>query len=333
MINLYVFLICTLITITFTVLILVKLIPYLRSLKIGQKILDIGPNWHKTKEGTPTMCGVAFVIAGFIGIISVIAIFYKEFSLNDKLLIINVYTYAILNGLIGIIDDIAKIKKSKNEGLTPKAKFFLQSIVAILFLISLKLTVGIDTGIYMPFFNVTLEIGSMYYVLCYFILCGVVNSVNLTDGIDGLASSIALTSGFFLFIVSFTKSESIALTVISSLIIGATAGFLFFNSHPAKAFMGDTGSLFLGGLVVSSSFVLNNPLLVLVYGFVFIIEAASDILQVGYYKLSKGKRIFKMAPLHHHFEKSGFSEKKIVLLFSLTNVIFCILAYFGLGNL
>lgn len=160
-----------------------------------------------------------------------------------------------------------------------------------------------------------------------------VNSVNLTDGIDGLASSVALTVGLFLFYLVFVRIESIPLTVISAILIGSTIGFLFFNIHPAKAFMGDTGSLFLGAVIASSAFVLNSPLLVLVYGFVFVIEALSDILQVAYFKLSHGKRIFKMAPLHHHFEKSGFSEMKIVGIFSLVNAIFCILAYLGLGNL
>lgn len=330
--KLLIFLSCLITTIVITVAILIKLIPYLRSIKIGQKILDIGPKWHKNKEGTPTMCGISFVIASLLSVILLISIFNSKLSLNDKLVIINVITFSILNGMIGIIDDVAKIRKSKNEGLTPKAKFLLQSIVAALFLISLKFTVGIDTNIFIPFFQANINLGFFYYILCYLIICGVVNSVNLTDGIDGLASSIALTVGLFLFFISFTKVENIPLTVISSLIIGSSLGFLFFNLHPAKAFMGDTGSLFLGGLVVSSSFVLNNPLLVLIYGFVFIVEALSDILQVSYFKITKGKRIFKMAPLHHHFEKSGFSEIKIVMIFSITNILFCILSYFGLGN-
>lgn len=331
--KLLIFLSSLIITFVITVVILIKLIPYLRSIKIGQKILDIGPKWHKKKEGTPTMCGISFVIASLFSVILIILIFNSKLSLNDKLVIINVIAFSVLNGMIGIIDDIAKIRKSKNEGLTPKSKFLLQSIVAVLFLISLKFTVGIDTNIFIPFFNVNINLEFFYYILCYFIICGVVNSVNLTDGIDGLASSVALTVGLFLFFVSFTKLENVPLTVISSLIIGSTIGFLFFNLYPAKAFMGDAGSLFLGGLVVSSSFILNNPLLVLIYGFVFIVEALSDILQVSFFKLTKGKRIFKMAPIHHHFEKSGFSEMKIVMIFSITNILFCILAYFGLGNL
>ena len=333
MINLYIFLVCFFVTISSTVLILLKLIPYLKSVKIGQKILDIGPNWHKSKEGTPTMCGISFVVAGIFGVLAVFIAFYEKIQTREIILILNIYVYGILNALIGVIDDIAKIKKAKNEGLTPKVKFLFQSFAAVLFLISLKYTVGISTTLYIPYFNYNLELVFFYYLISYFVLCGIVNSVNLTDGIDGLASSVSLTVGLFLFFVSFTKLESIPLLVISAVIIGGTIGFLFFNLHPAKAFMGDTGSLFLGAIIASSAFVLNSPLLVLVYGFVFVIEAFSDILQVIYFKISHGKRIFKMAPLHHHFEKSGYSEMKIVMLFSFANAVFCILAYFGLENL
>lgn len=331
--NIYVFLLCFFITISSTVLILLKLIPYLRTIKIGQKILDIGPNWHKSKEGTPTMCGISFVFAGLLGVLAVVTVYFRKLPTRELALIFNVYIYGILNAMIGIIDDVAKIKKAKNQGLTPKVKFLFQSLVAILFLISLKLTVGINTNLYIPYLNYNLELGFFYYLISYLILCGIVNSVNLTDGIDGLASSVSLTVGLFLFFVSFTKHESISLTVVSAVIVGAAIGFLFFNLHPAKAFMGDTGALFLGAIIASSSFILDSPLLVLVYGFVFVVEAISDILQVIYFKISHGKRIFKMAPLHHHFEKNGYHEMKIVMLFSFVNAVFCILAYFGLGNL
>ncbi len=331
--NLHVFLLCFFVTMSATVLILLKLIPYLKSVKIGQKILDIGPNWHKSKEGTPTMCGVSFVVAGILGVLAVLIAFFNKIQTREFILILNVYVYGVLNALIGVIDDIAKIKKAKNQGLTPKVKFLFQSAAAVLFLISLKCTVGISTTLYIPYFNYSLELGFFYYLMSYFILCGIVNSVNLTDGIDGLASSVSLTVGLFLFFISFTKLESFPLLLISAVITGGTIGFLFFNLHPAKAFMGDTGSLFLGAIIASSAFILDSPLLVLVYGFIFVIEAFSDILQVVYFKITHGRRIFKMAPLHHHFEKSGYSEMKIVMLFSFVNAVFCILAYFGLGNL
>lgn len=331
--KLYIFLTGLLITLVLTILILIKLIPYLKSKKIGQKILEIGPRWHKNKEGTPTMGGVSFIIASLVAVVTCIIVYYRQFGKKELILLINIFSFAILNALIGLIDDIAKMKKAKNEGLTPKMKFLFQSIVAILFLISLSVTYGINTALYIPFFDFTLELGLFYYVVAYLLLCGIVNSVNLTDGLDGLAAAIALTVGLFISFVSFTVFDSLSTTLLGAILLGAAIGFLVFNLYPARIFMGDTGSLFLGAIVVSISFVLNNPLLVLIYGFVFVIEALSDILQVGYFKLSHGKRIFKMAPLHHHFEKSGFSEMKIVTIFTIVNIAFCILAYFGLGNL
>ena len=333
MFNFKIFIICFLITLVVTVLILKRLIPFLKSIKAGQKILDIGPKWHKPKEGTPTMCGASFIVSGIIAISTVLLIYFNKIQLNDIMLILNIFVFAILNALIGVIDDLAKLRKSKNEGLSAKAKLLFQSIVTILFLASLKFTVGINTILYIPYFNINIELGFFYYVISFLILCGMVNSVNLTDGIDGLASSVTLTVGLFLFFVAFTKAESIPLILISSLLIGSTIGFLFFNLHPAKCFMGDTGSLFLGAIVGASAFILDNPLLVLIYGCVFFLESISDIMQVIYFKITKGKRLFKMAPLHHHFEKCGFSEMKIVGVFSIVNIIFCIIAYFGLGRI
>ena len=329
----YIFCTALLFTFIFTVSVLRKLIPYLEAKKIGQIILDIGPSWHKSKEGTPTMGGVAFVIGGIIASIVAALAFGDDMGKKELLTLFNVISFCLLNALIGLIDDLAKMKKSKNEGLTPKTKLIFQAIAGILFLVSFKYTVGLDTSLYVPYFDKTLQMGALYYPFALLILCGVVNSVNLTDGLDGLASSVALTVGIFITYVAIRITFSISLTVIGAILIGSTVAFLIYNLHPAKIFMGDTGSLFLGAMVVSSSFVMNNPLIVLVYGFVFIIEALSDIIQVGYYKISKGKRIFKMAPLHHHFEKCGFSEMRIVSLFTSVNFIFCLIALFGLGNL
>lgn len=331
--SIYIFFTAFLITLFLTITILIKLIPYLKSKKIGQRILEIGPRWHKSKEGTPTMGGISFIISSAVAIIICIILFNSKFEKKEIILLVNVFAYAILNALIGLIDDIAKMRRATNEGLTPKMKFIFQSIVAILFLISLRATYGIDTRLYIPFFDFTVELGILYYVLAYFLLCGVVNSVNLTDGLDGLASSVTLTVGLFITFISFVKTDSAIATLIGAILLGSTIGFLTFNLYPAKIFMGDTGSLFLGAIVVSISFLLNSPLLVFIYGFVFIVEALSDILQVGYFKLTHGKRIFKMAPLHHHFEKSGLSEMKIVVLFTVVNILFCFIAYFGLGNL
>lgn len=302
------------------------LIPIIASKKYGQKILECGPNWHKKKEGTPTMGGIGFIIPIIICFILFFFILRTENQTREILCTLNVLIYAVLNALIGIIDDLAKIRKKQNEGLTPLKKFMFQSVAAILFLVSFKLSVGIDTSIVIPFSDVRIELGFMFYIIAFFVLCGFVNAVNLTDGIDGLASSVTLTVSVLFLAVSLTI-DSTPLLFFSSSVLGAMLGFLVFNFHPAKIFMGDTGSLFLGAIVVSYSFISNNIILVLLYGFVFLCEAMSDIIQVVYFKLSKGKRILKMAPLHHHFEKCGWSEVKIVSVFTVVNLIFCILAY------
>ena len=327
------FLLTFLIVFVTTVLGLRYLIPVLKSKKMGQKILEIGPRWHKNKEGTPTMGGIAFVFAIAIAYILFFALSYGKIDQKHLLLSLNIIIYAILNAMIGIIDDFAKVRKSKNEGLTPLAKYTFQSIIAILFLISIKYTVGISTELFIPYLNVYIDLGFFYYVVAYFALCGVVNSVNLTDGIDGLASSITLSVGIFFTTINFMLLKDTNIAFFSAALVAATIGFLWYNFYPAKIFMGDTGSLFLGALVVSMAFLVDNILLVSVYGFVFVIEAISDILQVVYFKITKGKRLFKMAPIHHHFEKIGFSEVKIVVLFTMVNAFFCFLAYFGMGNL
>ena len=331
MYNFYVFIITLFFSLFLTILITKKIIPVLAKNKMGQRILADGPNWHKEKEGTPTMGGVSCVLAT-IACFFIFCIFLKS-DTKEIVILLNVLAYSILNALIGIIDDFAKIRNRRNEGLSAKSKFFLQSIAAILFLISLRITVNINTELYIPFVNVKYDIGIFYYILAYFLLCGFVNAVNLTDGLDGLASSVVLSIGLFFAFVSLSLINNAVLSFISAVLIGGTIGFLRFNLHPAKIFMGDTGSLFLGSMVVSISFVINNILLVLVYGFVFLCEALSDILQVVYFKITNGKRIFKMAPIHHHFEKNGWSEIKIVIIFMLVNFAFCLLSYFGIGTI
>ncbi len=325
----FIFVIFTLLIMFFTVIVLRKLIPFLTSKHIGQKILDIGPRWHKNKEGTPTMGGVSFIFVGLVAFIIYIISYFKVMDSREILLLINIMVYSLLNGMIGIIDDVAKIRKKRNEGLTPIGKFALQSVFAILFLISLRISVGIETVLKIPFTNVEFEIGFLYYILAFFMLCGIVNSVNLTDGIDGLASTIVFTIGLLFTVINIAYFENYVLTFISAVLIGSAVGFLSYNFYPARIFMGDTGSLYLGGIIAASSFLLDNILLVLIYGFVFVIEALSDVLQVAYFKISKGKRLFKMAPLHHHFEKSGWSEIKIVTVFAFVNAICCIIAFLG----
>lgn len=325
-----IFVIFTLFIFGFTVFNLKKLIPVLASRHMGQKILDIGPRWHKSKEGTPTMGGVAFIIAGIVTFLAFLLIFSSRMERRDVLLIVNTMVYGILNALIGMIDDMAKIRKKRNEGLTPIMKFTLQAVFSFVFLFTVNLSVGIDTVLKIPFTALSIDLGFFYYIILFFMLVGIVNSVNLTDGIDGLASSVVFTVGVFLICVNAFVLSIYPITFISALLVGSSLGFLTYNFHPARVFMGDTGSLYLGGIIAATVFLTNNVIVTLLYCFVFVLEAVSDILQVGYFKFTKGKRLFKIAPLHHHFEKCGWSEIKIVTVFTVINSIFCIIAYLGL---
>ncbi len=311
-----------------TVIICSRVIPILKSHKVGQKILDIGPRWHKSKEGTPTMGGICFIMA----ILFVMAGFFVYYGVkgqaNRLIPLALTLGLATFNGMIGFVDDFAKLVKKQNEGLLAWQKFALQLLAAILYVVVMKLTGHIDTSLYIPYFGIELELGSFYYLFALFIVTGMVNSVNLTDGIDGLASSVTLVIGMFLCFVSFIKSD-LSLGLASACMMGGTLGFLVYNFYPARVFMGDTGSLFLGGMVVGTAFMVGNPLIVLVFGLVFVLETLSVILQVASFKLT-GKRIFKMSPIHHHFEKCGWSEVKIVSIFSAVTLVCCVLAWLGI---
>ena len=304
------------------------LIPKLKSLKMGQKILDIGPRWHKGKEGTPTMGGlamlattlavmVAYVLAGVIS---------GAYEISFKL--VTVVSYGLLNGLIGIIDDRVKLLKKKNEGLTAKQKYALQFVCAAIFIAVMRICNFVDTTLHIPFTSVRIELGVFYYVIAVLLLTGIVNAVNLTDGIDGLASSVTLIVGCLFAVLAVTKFPGEGLSVLGGVIAGVCGGFLVYNFYPAKIFMGDTGSLFLGGIVIGGAFMLGSPLAVILFGLIYIIETASVILQVASFKLT-GKRIFKMAPIHHHFEMCGWSEIKIVTVASAVTAAFGILSYFA----
>lgn len=318
-----------------TVLVSRRLIPILKSRKMGQTILEIGPRWHKSKEGTPTMGGLAFIAASVT--VGVLASVYLAFTDGIRTTLPFMFTLAfgVICGLIGCIDDAAKLRKKQNEGLTAPQKYLLQLIAAALYLLGMTLVCGVDTSLYIPFFDVELELGAFYYVIALLLLTGVNNAVNLTDGIDGLCSSVTLVVGLFFTAVGYMNGLAEPdgeLLLLGAVMIGSCAGFLVYNFYPARVFMGDTGSLFLGGLVVGGSFMLGKPLLVIVFGLVYIIETASVILQVGYFKLTHGKRLFKMAPIHHHFEKCGWSEIKIVVVASVVTVVMSIVSLlFGVG--
>ena len=320
-------------TFVLTVCILRPLIPFLKSKKMGQKILEIGPRWHKSKEGTPMMGGLSFIGASLCVMILVLAACAVWGSVTEVLPAVLVLAYGVLNALIGFIDDSAKLRKKQNEGLTARQKYLLQLFAAALFLIFLSLTGVITTELVIPFVGVTWELGIFYYIIALLLLTGIVNAVNLTDGIDGLSSSVTLVVGMFFSAAAFfadSVQNPAAAGILGAWLIGGTLGFLVYNFYPARIFMGDTGSLFLGAMVVGTAFILGNPLIIVVCGIIYICEAASVILQVGYFKLTHGKRLFKMAPIHHHFEKCGWNEVKIVAVFSAVTALFCAAAWFGL---
>ncbi len=308
-------------------------IPYLRKLKFGQTILDEGPNWHKTKQGTPTMGGI-IIVAGVIFAL-VISVLYSivlknqlYFDLVDSYRV-TIMTAGIIMALamsaIGFMDDYIKVVKKRNLGLTARQKTFLQLLVSAAYLSTLGLA-GMKTTT-IPFLgdiDITNGWGLLFWPIALFFIYGFTNAVNLTDGIDGLASSVTLVvaCGFMLMSGFLTHTSN---NVLCAALAGACVGFICWNAHPAKVFMGDTGSMFLGGLVVAISFGTGRPILLILSGIIYLLEALSDIIQVLYYKKTK-KRIFKMAPLHHHFEMCGWSENKIVFVFSLVTFFGCLLA-------
>lgn len=292
------------------------IIPVLRKLKFGQSILEIGPKWHKGKSGTPTMGGVIFIIASIVASL----VFIRDIKG------IFVLAFSLLSGLIGFLDDYIKVVKKRNLGLSPMAKVILMLIITSAFsVLGIELDV-IETTLHIPFTGIYLELG--YYISFFFVfmMIGFINSVNLTDGVDGLAASVTTVVTIFFTLFSMTFLEK-GLTVFSASLCGALIGFLVYNLNPAKVFMGDTGSLFLGGAVSALAILNGEPLIIVIVGIIYLWEAISVMLQVGYFKISGGKRIFKMAPFHHHLEMSGYSENKIVVLFSLITLIASVIAY------
>ncbi len=327
-----IFLCVLVLTFFVTVLISKKLIPFLASKKMGQKILDIGPRWHKSKEGTPTMGGLAFIIASLVcgGIAT--AVIWVLKSSAEALPLLLTLVMATLYGCIGIVDDTAKLRRKQNEGLTAIQKFLLQVIVAVLYLVAMTFLCDLSTVLYIPYLGIEWDMGFFYYLVALLLIVGIDNSVNLTDGIDGLASSVTFVVAVFYSLAAFLAGSvfNTPLAIVGALMAGSSLGFLVYNFYPARVFMGDTGSLFFGGLVVGGAFILDNPLIVVVCGIMFIVETASVMLQVGYFKITHGKRLFKMSPIHHHFEKCGWKETKIVAVFSIVTALFCVLAWFGL---
>ena len=309
-------------------------VPWLRKIKAGQEIREEGPSWHQSKAGTPTMGGIIFIagLAAAVFTAGFTAIMHKDFSAVIVLLFSMVY------GAIGFLDDFQKLKKKQNLGLSAKAKLALQVAAAIVLIVFLQMNGYLKPHhLYIPFWNVTWNIPVwLYYILAVFIMVGTVNAVNLTDGLDGLAASVTIPVFVFFTAVAFLWNME-SQGIFSAGLTGALFGFLVYNYHPAKCFMGDTGSLFLGGAVCAMAFAFDMPLILIPIGIIYIIEALSDIIQVGYFKLTHGKRVFKMAPIHHHMEMGGWfghkwTEKQIGALFTAVTAVFAVIAFLGCMN-
>ena len=316
-----------------TVLLEKKFIPYLMRIKMGQTILEIGPRWHKNKEGTPTMGGI-FFICGIV--VSLVLFASVSVVRTGDLKTLCVLGFMLANGAIGFADDYVKFVKKRNKGLSAKQKLIFQFAAAALFLLAMKACGGITkTALRLPFTDASVELGAFYWVCAILFIAFTVNSTNLTDGIDGLCGSVTLVIAVFFAAVLWKGALSdplfstARLTLVGGL-IGGLIGFLFYNVHPARIFMGDTGSLFIGGAVTGLAFLVDEPLIIAIAGFIYFAESLSVVLQVLSFKLT-GKRIFKMSPIHHHFELCGWSENRIVVVFTAITAVLCALSFWGVS--
>ena len=300
-------------------------IPILHNLKFGQNVREDGPQSHLKKSGTPTMGGIMIIIATLISGL----VFAKKYPLSIPVII-----FMIVFGIIGFLDDFLKIKKKKSDGLLPWQKLILQLIATGIFAMYLLRSQNISTDMLIPFTGGLkdgrfLKLGILFVPAVFFIVLGTDNGVNFTDGLDGLCSSVTIVVAGFFAVVSIR--ENIAITPVIGAIIGALMGFLVYNVHPAKVFMGDTGSLAIGGFIASLALIMQMPLFIVIVGFIYLIEVVSVMIQVTYFKRTGGKRFFKMAPIHHHYEILGFSETRIVAIFSIITFLLSVIAYISLS--
>lgn len=321
----YIYILSALLSLCISIVLLLVFIPILRSVKLGQKILDVGPRWHAPKAGTPIMGGLFFGAAALAG--TALAYFLmrnKHFIADDKMLFASV-VFIVINFLSGFLDDYIKLFKKRNEGLTAKAKLAIQFVATAVYVFAMH-SFGFGTELFIPFVG-NVDFGFFYYPIIVIGIMYLINCVNLTDGIDGLAGSVTFVEMLFFSFLALGTGSMDSL-VISVPMAAALVGFLIFNVHPAKIFMGDTGSLMLGATVVALACMQKMPLILVICGFVYVFEGITVMLQVASYKLT-GKRIFKMSPFHHHLELCDWSEYKIVVSFSLASAVLCVIAYFG----
>ena len=306
-------------------------IPWLHRQKANQEIKS-EVAWHKSKSGTPTMGGVMFILGVLL---SILTIGFPS-MMQGKFVHLFVFLFALVFGAIGFLDDWEKIKNAQNLGLTAGMKFLLQLSAALVFIFLMRRIGFVRPNLYIPFVGTTVPIPEwLYFVFAAFVIVGTVNAVNLTDGVDGLATGTSLPVCLFFVAVTFAWGKDfLELGIFASALLGGLMGFLVYNFNPAKVFMGDTGSLFLGGAVAAMAFAYDMPLILVTIGIMYIIETLSDIIQVGYFKLSHGKRVFKMAPFHHHLEMGGWtgkkwSEKELFVLFTGISLLFAVISFIG----
>ena len=299
-------------------------IPFLHKLKFGQQVREDGPQAHLKKQGTPTMGGLVFLTA-----VVITSLLY----IRDYPRIIPVLFMTVGFGVIGFLDDYIKIVMKRSEGLIPVQKLIGQFIITGIFVYYLVCSDEVGTSMLVPFtggfeHGIYLDLGFLFIPFVFFVVLGTDNGVNFTDGLDGLCTSVTILVATFLTIISIGENSGIS--PITGAVVGSLLGFLLFNVYPAKVFMGDTGSLALGGFVASSAFMMQIPLFIPIIGLIYLVEVLSVIMQVSYFKATHGKRIFRMAPIHHHFELGGWSETRVVAVFSIVTALLCLVAYLGL---
>ena len=299
-------------------------IPFLHKLKFGQQVREDGPQAHLKKQGTPTMGGLVFLTA-----VVITSLLY----IRDYPRIIPVLFMTVGFGVIGFLDDYIKIVMKRSEGLNPVQKLIGQFIITGIFVYYLVCSGEVGTSMLVPFtggfeHGLYLNLGFLFITFVFFVVLGTDNGVNFTDGLDGLCTSVTILVATFLTIISIGENSGIS--PITGAVVGSLLGFLLFNVYPAKVFMGDTGSLALGGFVSASAFMMQIPLFIPIIGLIYLVEVLSVIMQVSYFKATHGKRIFRMAPIHHHFELGGWSETRVVAVFSIVTALLCLVAYLGL---
>ena len=313
-----------------TVLLSYYIIPILKGHKVGQSIRAEGPSWHSSKAGTPTMGGICFIMA----ILFVSAGFTLYYALREEqsrlIPLALTLGLAVFNGLIGFIDDYKKLIKKENEGLTESQKLLLQIVVSTAYLCMMGMTGNLLTSLDIPFTSIRLELGWFAYPLYLLVLVGFANSTNITDGLDGLASSVGVASSLGIIAMSLILGSRYT-AVSSAMRLGALLGFLVFNRYPAKVFMGDTGSLFIGGIIMGCAVGEGRLIAVIIMSMVFILDMLSSLWQRLYFKMTHGKRFFKRAPVHHHFQKLDWSEVKIVWMFFAVAILFAVIGVLGVA--